>query len=704
MGESAGKPKVKVEGKKPHWNQQRKRSSEQPKKGFKAPTPGLEHVYFTVGDAKDAANYDDVKRALANYAGINFKYCGTQTRQAIEKVAEPSFNKPAYPTYSGSTPPTPADEELKMKWEIDINAFFKRQSLWDEEYKSKAFQLVLGHCHPDVRERLESSSEWETIDADQDLIKLLELIRNVVHKHDEVKQGTMALVEQTLQFYLNFQGKNESLPDFYKAFKARADIIDTYKGQCGYHPELYRLHAKALAAKLGVATAVLTDEQKKKARETACEEFKAAVFVRLANESYYGEAKRELDNAYLMGNGSHPTTMEEAYRFLQNYKPTIKYRGQRVQIDDDGVALAQPSQKLGPCHACKGAHLYRDCPELNAEEKKAITQAIKAGEYQGGKIKVGQSHMSVAEEELEKCMDGVANVNINEEEASIGSINTYHGTADEDDDVFDGVAHCMPTSRKSGRRKYDCGRSLLWLDTAATEHSMFASEFLEDLFISDVTLRQHCNAGYKLVRQKGRCLGFEFWNSEGGIANLLSGPQLEADGNKIKYKTGGKLEVWTEDGRIITFERSTGVCKGMHYIDLSRPQDFIRQVTPKDAFAFIETVRGNYEGFTAEQIQKAQEARDGAAMMAHPSQDKLRRLVSTRVIENVPFNQKDLNNSNVLFGPDRGAIRGKTVRRRPSKVRPELVAIPRQLYERLKDVTIAADVMFLNGLPFFVTQ
>jgi hypothetical protein len=56
-----------------------------------------------------------------------------------------------------------------------------------------------------------------------------------------------------------------------------------------------------------------------------------------------------------------------------------------------------------------------------------------------------------------------------------------------------------------------------------------------------------------------------------------------------------------------------------------------------------------------------------------------------------------------IFGKDQGAIRGKTVRERPSRVRLEFVTIPQELYERVRDVVLAADVMFVNGLPFFVS-
>eukprot|EP00956_Cyclotella_meneghiniana_P009213 scaffold12647_cov40-Cyclotella_meneghiniana.AAC.2 len=91
------------------------------------------------------------------------------------------------------------------------------------------------------------------------------------------------------------------------------------------------------------------------------------------------------------------------------------------------------------------------------------------------------------------------------------------------------------------------------------------------------------------------------------------------------------------------------------------------------------------------------------AMMAHPPEEKIKHLVSANNVTNMPYTSTDFTNSKVMFGPDRGAIRGKTVRQRPHRVRPELIVLPQQMYERLRDVILTADVMFVNGLPFFVT-
>ena len=48
-------------------------------------------------------------------------------------------------------------------------------------------------------------------------------------------------------------------------------------------------------------------------------------------------------------------------------------------------------------------------------------------------------------------------------------------------------------------------------------------------------------------------------------------------------------------------------------------------------------------------------------------------------------------------------MRGKTVRQKPDRVETEETPIPRYFYGLHKFVTLTADVMFVNGVPFLVT-
>ena len=56
--------------------------------------------------------------------------------------------------------------------------------------------------------------------------------------------------------------------------------------------------------------------------------------------------------------------------------------------------------------------------------------------------------------------------------------------------------------------------------------------------------------------------------NEKGIANLISIPELEADGYVIKTDTNGEWQVVTPQGETIPFKRDKGICVGMTYIDL----------------------------------------------------------------------------------------------------------------------------------------
>ena len=77
-------------------------------------------------------------------------------------------------------------------------------------------------------------------------------------------------------------------------------------------------------------------------------------------------------------------------------------------------------------------------------------------------------------------MVGVANVNVNLNKASIESF-------DEDNGFFEGVAFLVPTPGSESR--LDCGRHKLFLDSCATQHTMFAPEYLSRLHCTKVYLR-----------------------------------------------------------------------------------------------------------------------------------------------------------------------------------------------------------------------
>ena len=118
----------------------------------------------------------------------------------------------------------------------------------------------------------------------------------------------------------------------------------------------------------------------------------------------------------------------------------------------------------------------------------------------------------------------------------------------------------------------------------------------------------------------------------------------------------------------------------------------------------VNTVRENFEGYTKHDLEKAKEARRLQGMIGNPTEREFVGMVREKLIANCPITVHDVDNANRIFGPDLANLRGKQTRTKPERVRVEIVQIPRDFVQLHKYVTLVADVMFVNGLPFLITS
>ena len=108
--------------------------------------------------------------------------------------------------------------------------------------------------------------------------------------------------------------------------------------------------------------------------------------------------------------------------------------------------------------------------------------------------------------------------------------------------------------------------------------------------------------------------------------------------------------------------------------------------------------------FTEKQVEKAIAARDMQARLAHPTDDEFKQMVRSKSLDNCSVVADGVTNARSIFGPNLPGLRGKTVRQRPERVVPEYLRILRDYYRLHRFVTLTADVMFVNGLPFLTTM
>jgi hypothetical protein len=90
-------------------------------------------------------------------------------------------------------------------------------------------------------------------------------------------------------------------------------------------------------------------------------------------------------------------------------------------------------------------------------------------------------------------------------------------------------------------------------------------------------------------------------------------------------------------------------------------------------------------------------------MVALPSKRALQSMVRLNMLQNCPITNDDIKNANTIWGSDIATIRGKTTRRKPDRVETDYVEIPRALLSFHVNVTLVADVMFVNGVPLLVS-
>ena len=78
-------------------------------------------------------------------------------------------------------------------------------------------------------------------------------------------------------------------------------------------------------------------------------------------------------------------------------------------------------------------------------------------------------------------------------------------------------------------------------------------------------------------------------------------------------------------------------------------------------------------------------------------------MISNNLLPNCPVTSSDVINAYKLFGPDVHLLKGKTVRRQPTRAASHTVPIPPDVMARYEQVVLCIDIMTVNKIPFLTT-
>ena len=228
---------------------------------------------------------------------------------------------------------------------------------------------------------------------------------------------------------------------------------------------------------------------------------------------------------------------------------------------------------------------------------------------------------------------------------------------------------------------------VVYLDSCTTSSTFVRERLLSDVKDQRKGLTVHCNTDKLTTNRRGDFGRLKVWAMKDGIANVLSLGEMiklyrvtfdSLDGYFVVHMPGGVVHFTINE-------------HGMPALDLRE--------NPEAVCLLLQTVRSNYEGYTPREVKLARTAREAKATMASPSDEDMKNVVSSDGIENILFQKVDISNAKRILGPSLEETRGETTRTKPEHVKAKHVGIPAQVAERLKYMTISADIFLLIRSP-----
>jgi hypothetical protein len=184
----------------------------------------LRGYIFIYGSKMQAEKYLRTKKAIGEFVGTKY---GKAMWSLVEKKQETTFKDPDEPDKDAKRAEV---KKYKMLLKMRIEDKKKYQ-----EDKSKVFRLIMGQCTTTMRNRIEASRDYEKLEEDDDVIGLLESIRELVYSNEATQYQYWAMQSAIRKLCAMKQESKESLSGFIKWFEAQVEATeDMCVGRC-YH-------------------------------------------------------------------------------------------------------------------------------------------------------------------------------------------------------------------------------------------------------------------------------------------------------------------------------------------------------------------------------------------------------------------------------------------------------------------------------------
>ena len=255
------------------------------------------------------------------------------------------------------------------------------------------------------------------------------------------------------------------------------------------------------------------------------------------------------------------------------------------------------------------------------------------------------------------------------------------------------AAHTHSGMIFSVKSKHKIPTTWILLDNQATTDIFGNANLLDDIHEVTAPLYIHGITGVLMITQQGTLPGHgTVWYHPQVSVNILSMAKL-----KQQY------HITCDSGKENAFiEREHDNTKTKYIFHESYDGLYYHEVNSTQQI-YITTVTENKQKYSQSDVKRADGVRALQKIIGHPTARQLSYLLDHHIIPNSPFTSHDVRRAEQICGPDLVNLKGKTTQRNPPTVDQVMQHCPDTIIDQYGNVMLSADIMHVNGIPFFVT-
>ena len=617
-----------------------------------------DYVYDTGVGWNNAEIFSKPTKAIAEYVAREYMAVG-EFRNGLPDLTLPTLVAPSPPQATATV------VELKI-WEMDFKEYRKRVEE-REKNMEKTYALILGQCSKTICNRIEAHEQWESVNTSSNALGLLHLIRQSLYQRATRRQETHALIEAETTLMRFRQSERMSNLDYLEKLQDRVEVYKHLGGEPGT--------SKARVDTLLIDPDLADDDERQEAKTKARDQYLAVLLLTKSDPKRYGPLATDVENAYTRGQDGYPTTVSAAYDMLANHKNPNQ--ALQMQNQDTGIAFAHDGQDAKQVNnEASHFHTYQQRDYGRGGRGRRGGRDGGRGRGRGGRSgRTGMSH-AVNEQDHGDEVDQDTN-NLAQE---VGPYTMEHRRV-ENETTLANFARALPIT-------------WLLLDSCSTTNLICNKNWLHDIHDDGTSITIQCNAGTVRLTQKGYLGSYPetVWFNPHGIANIMSLDNV-AKYFRITMDTDSEksMLLHKDDGHTMRFTPSG---KGLYHHNLSSEDGGL--------WSFITTVSDRADKYTHRAIQRARVARRFQNIIMRPGARQLMD-VAVSHLKGCPVTKADLQAAEDIYGPNLGALKGKTVAHPNPHVPAGVDHAPTSIMDVHRSVTLAIDIMFINKVAFLIT-